>query len=165
LSATPPPLIDAHWIGAAYTDEAVRSEEQRESLALSDESIAELEKADEYVIGVAMHNFGIPAVLRLWIDEIVRRGKTFSYGAEGPRGLLSGKRATIVVASGGVYTPGSPAALMDHVEPYLRTVLGFIGVSDVRFIWAGGTAKLMMGAVERDEFLRPFLEEVREAVG
>lgn len=163
LGANPPSPIDAEWIGAAYSPRNTLSPEQAQALALSDELINELEHADEYVIGVAMHNFSIPSVLKLWIDQVVRRGRTFAYGEQGPRGLLEGKKATVVVASGGVYEPGTPAGAMNHIEPYLKTVLAFIGVTDVKFIAAGGTARMMSGAVDRPTFLKPALEKVRAA--
>lgn len=165
LAAAPPPPIDAFWIGASYTPPAQRTPAQAEALALSDEMIGELERADEYVIGAAMHNFAIPAVLKLWIDQIVRSGRTFSYSEVGPKGLLEGKKATIVVASGGDYGPGTPAAAMNHIDSYLKTILAFIGVTDVRFITAGGAARLMSGKVEREVFLQPALEQVRAAAG
>ena len=163
LAADPPPPIDAGWIGAAYAPSTGGSPEQQRILALSDMLIGELERADEYVIGVAMHNFSIPSVLKLWVDQIVRRGRTFSYSEEGPRGFLQGKKATVLVASGGVYTPGTPAAPMNYIEPYLKTILAFIGVTNVKFIAAGGTARLMSGAVDRPTFLKPALEQVRAA--
>src|SRR4051812_10387723 len=127
LSAQAAWPLDAQWIGASYTPEAGRTPEQKQVLAVSDELIGELRKADEYVLGVAMHNFSVPAVLKLWIDQVLRTGVTFSYGEGGPKGLLQGKKATVLIASGGVYAAGTPLAAMDFVEPYLRTVLGFIG--------------------------------------
>jgi FMN-dependent NADH-azoreductase len=132
-------------------------------LALSEELIGELERADEYVFGVAMHNFAIPSVLKLWIDQVVRSGRTFSYGEQGPKGLLHGKKATVVVASGGVYESETPAAAMNHIDSYLKTILGFVGVTDAKFITASGSAKLMMGTVDRETFLKPALEQVRAA--
>ncbi|HEX7157403.1 MAG TPA: NAD(P)H-dependent oxidoreductase [Edaphobacter sp.] len=161
LAANPPKPVDQTWVGAAYTPESARTEEQKAALALSDALIAELEKADEIVIGVAMHNFGIPSTLKLWIDQIARNGKTFAYGANGPEGLLKGKKATILVASGGVYEAGTPMGTMNFVEPYLRAVFGFLGITDVTFVTAGGAAKVMMGAVDRATFLKPTLEQVR----
>ncbi len=161
LAADPSKPLDAAWVGAAYTPEEALTAEQKQVLANSDELIAELKRADEYVIGVAMHNFSIPSVLKLWIDQVARRGKTFSYGAGGPEGLLKGKKATIVMASGGVYQLGTPAGAMNFVEPYLRSVLGFLGVTDVTFITAGGAAQVMTGAVDRASFLKPALEQVR----
>jgi FMN-dependent NADH-azoreductase len=162
LAANPAKPVDAHWIGGAHTPEDARSAEQKQALANSDELIAELQKADEYVIGVAMHNFSIPSVLKLWIDQVVRAGKTFAYGANGVEGLLKGKKATILVASGGVYEAGTPAGALNFVEPYLRSVLGFLGVTDVKFITASGAAKVMTGAIDRDSFLKPALEQVRQ---
>jgi FMN-dependent NADH-azoreductase len=161
LAANPPKPLDQATIYATFTPEEARQPEQKDLIAYSDEAIAELEKADEYVIGVAMHNFSIPAVLKLWIDQVVRRGRTFSYGAEGPKGLLSGKKATVLVATGGVYDAGSPYAAFNFIDPYLRTILGFIGITDVKFVTAGGTTQLMSGTVDRGQFLQPHLEQVR----
>ena len=163
LTARPPAPINADWIGAAYTPPAELSSAQTEMLAMSEELIGELESAEEYLIGVAMHNFSVPSVVKLWIDQIARRGRTFVYSEAGPQGLLVGKKATVVVASGGVYAPGTQAAAMDFIEPYLKAVLAFLGVTDVRFIRAGGTAQLMMGAVDRPEFLKPMVEQIHAA--
>ncbi len=161
LAAEPAKPIDQAWVGAAYTPEEAHTPEQKQILAFSETLIAELQQADEIVIGAAMHNFSIPSVLKLWIDQIARRGKTFSYGANGPEGLLKGKKATILIATGGVYSDGTPGAPMNFVEPYLRAVLGFLGVTDVKFITASGAAQVMMGAVDRETFLKPTLEQVR----
>jgi FMN-dependent NADH-azoreductase len=163
LAGSAPKPIDTAWIYSNFTPVPSRSEEQTAALALSEELIDELEKADEYVIGVAMHNFSIPAVLKLWIDQIVRGGRTFSYGESGPQGLLVGKKATVLVASGGVYEQGTPAAAFDFIEPYLKTLLGFLGVTDVTFVNAGGTRAVLMGEADRATFLQPLLERVREA--
>lgn len=163
LAANPPSPIDANWVSAQYTPEADRTPEQSKALASSEELIGELERADEYVIGVAMHNFNIPSVLKLWIDQIVLRGRTFLYGEKGPQGLLKGKKVTIVVASGGAYEPGSPIEGMNHIDPYLKTILAFIGLTDVKFIRAGGVARMLTGAVDRQTFLKPTLELVRSA--
>jgi FMN-dependent NADH-azoreductase len=163
LAANPLKPLDAAWIGAAYTPEAARTPEQKTVLAVSDELIGELQAADELVIGVAMHNFSIPSVLKLWIDQVVRNGHTFSYREGGPKGLLQGKKATILIASGGVYEPGTPAGAFNFVEPYLKTILGFIGVSEVKFVTASGVGKIMTGAVDRAMFLQPTLEIVRTA--
>jgi FMN-dependent NADH-azoreductase len=161
LAANPPKPLDQAWIYAIFTPEEALQPEQKDLIAYSDEAIAELEQADEYVIGVAMHNFSIPSVLKLWIDQVVRRGRTFTYGAEGPKGLLSGKKATVLVATGGVYDAGGPYAAFNFIDSYLRTILGFIGISDVKFVTAGGTAQLRSGTVDRGQFLQPHLEQVR----
>jgi len=151
--------LTAEWIGAAYTPEASLSPSQKAVLALSNQLIAELEAADEYVIGVAMHNFSIPSVLKLWIDQIARAGKTFSYQDGTPAGLMRNKKATFFIASGGVYDQGTPMAVMNFVEPYLRSLFGFIGVTDTSFITAGGTGKLQYG-VDRQTILQPALASI-----
>ena len=161
LSRTELPPVNGLWVGAAYTPEDARSLEQRETLAISDALIAELQRADEYVIGVPMHNFSIPSTLKLWIDQVARRGKTFSYGADGPKGLLTGKKATLLVASGGVYEHGTAMASLNFVTPYLRAVFGFLGVTDVTIIATEGTAQLMSGQVDPQTFLAPSLEKVQ----
>ncbi|RYX84667.1 FMN-dependent NADH-azoreductase [bacterium] len=154
LNANPVPLIDANWIGSSYTPTDARSDEQKAVLALSNTLIGELREADEYIIGLPMHNFNIPSVLRLWIDQIARAGETFAYSSEGPVGLLKGKKATFIVASGGVYGPGSQMESFNFIEPYLRAAFGFIGVSDVRFHLAGGASAVAQGKVDREEFLK-----------
>jgi FMN-dependent NADH-azoreductase len=161
LAANPPKPLDQAWIYATFTPEETRQPEQKDLIAYSDQCISELELADEYVIGVAMHNFSIPSVLKLWIDQVVRRGRTFAYGADGPKGLLSGKKATVLVATGGVYDAGTPYAAFNFIDPYLRTILGFVGITDVKFVTAGGTAQLMSGAVDRGQFLQPHLDQVK----
>jgi FMN-dependent NADH-azoreductase len=158
LAANPPKPLDTAWIYSSFTPEASRTPEQKAALALSDELIAELVRADEYVIGVAMHNFSIPSVLKLWIDQVVRKGRTFE---SGPQGLLHGKKAAILAASGGVYAAGTPASAMNFIDPYLKTIFGLIGVTDVKFVTAGGAAQVITGAVDRETFLKPTLEAVR----
>jgi len=154
------PVVNGDWVAAAYTPEDARTAEQKKALAVSDLLIAELQKADEYVIGVPMHNFSIPSTLKLWIDQVVRIGKTTAYSATGLEGLLKGKKVTLLIASGGVYEQGSGREAFNFVTPYLRTVFGFLGITDVHFIAAGGTKELMMGNVDPQTFLAPSLEKV-----
>ncbi len=155
--------VTGAWVGAAYTPPDAATAEQKEILAVSDKLLAEVFAADEIVIGVPMHNFGPPSVLKLWIDLIVRVGITFRYGANGPEGLIHGKKLTLLIATGGEYGPGSPAAGYNFVEPYLRAVFGFLGITDVTVVTAGGTAALMQGA-DRATFLAPFEEKVKALV-
>jgi FMN-dependent NADH-azoreductase len=162
LTTTSLPPVTAAWVGAAYTPAEARSEEQNQTLALSDTLLAELQAADEWVFGVPMWNFGVPAVLKLWIDQIVRVGVAFAYGANGPVGLLTGKKVTILIASGGNYEPGTPMGQYNFVEPYLRTVFGFLGVTDQVVLTAGGTAALTNPATDRAAFLAPFDAKVDE---
>jgi FMN-dependent NADH-azoreductase len=102
---------------------------------LSDDLIAELRSADTIVIGAPMYNFSISTGLRAWFDYVLRAGETFSYSEAGPKGLLTGKRVIVIESRGGLYSEG-PAKAIDFQEPYLRTLLGFIGLSDVTFIHA-----------------------------
>jgi FMN-dependent NADH-azoreductase len=152
--------ITAEWVGAAFTPEAERTPQQKELLALSDTLLAELEKADEYVFGVPMHNFGIPSVLKLWIDQIARVGKTFSYADGTAKGLLIGKKATFIIATGARYDVQTQMASFNFVEPYLRSVFGFLGVTDTTFLTAGGTTALNHGQ-DREAFLAPHLQAVQ----
>lgn len=161
LVATPIPPISAAWVGAAYTPEESRTPEQRSLLSLSDSLIAELQAADEYVLGVPMHNFSIPSTLKLWIDQIARVNKTFSYATGSPVGLLTGKKATVVITSGGKYDAGTAMASFNFVEPYLRTVFGFLGVTDTTFLSAGGAAAVSIGKVDRKAFLQPHVDSIR----
>lgn len=161
LAADAPKPIDAAWVFASNTPEGTRTPGQRALLAASEELIEELTLADEYVIGVAMHNFAVPSVLKLWVDQVVRAGRTFAYGSEGPKGLLQGKKATILSASGGLYGAGTPAAAANFMDPYLKTVLGFIGVTDTTFVTAGGASRVLTGATDRQTFLNPILAQVR----
>lgn len=135
------PLIDEAWIGANFTDPETRSDEHREILALSDELVAELKAADTLVIAMPIYNFAIPASLKTWVDLIARARVTFRYTEAGPQGLLTGKKAYVVVASGGTEL-GSE---IDFASGYLRHVLGFVGIDDVTFIAAD---RLMFGAEE-----------------
>jgi len=160
LNATVIPPITAEWVSAVYTPEAARSPQQKELLTLSDSLLAELEQADEYVIGVPMHNFGVPSVLKLWIDQIARVGRTFSYAGGRPKGLITGKKATFIVATGGIYDAQTAMASFNFVEPYLRSVFGFLGVTDATFLTAGGTGVLNQGR-DRNEFLAPHLRAVQ----
>src|SRR6202140_5768683 len=160
LNATAMPPINAEWVGAVYTPEKGRTPQQEELPALSDFLPAELEQADEYVIGVPMHNFGVPSVLKLWIDQIARVGRAFSYGEAGPKGLLIGKKATFIIATGGIYDAQTQMASFNFVEPYLRSVFGFLGVTDATFLTAGGTSVLNHGH-DRNAFLAPHLQSVQ----
>ena len=163
LAALTPAPINQAWVHAAFTPADSRTADQKALLAPSDELIREVETADEIVIGVPMHNFSVPAALKLWIDQIVRAGRTFAYSAAGAQGLLTGKKATLLVASGGMYSPGSPLEAMNFVDPYMKAVLGFIGITDVRSLSVGGVSQLMSGAIDRGTLLQPALEQIRSS--
>ena len=133
LAATPPALLTENWVGANFTDDDARIADQKAALAASDELIGELEAADTIVIGVPLYNFAVPASLKAWIDLIARARRTFRYTEAGPEGLLKGKKAYLVVATGGLPV-GSD---YDFATGYLRHVLGFVGITDVTVIDAG----------------------------
>lgn len=128
------PHIDEAWVGATFTPADVRSDAQKDALALSDSLVEEVEAADIIVIGLPIYNFSVPASLKAWIDQITRAGRTFQYTEEGPQPLLSGKRAILAIASGGVPID-SP---VDFATPLLRTALGFNGISEVEVVAAAG---------------------------
>lgn len=157
LGKNPPPHLDGQTIGAFYTPEDTLSDAQRAQLAYSDTVIAELQSADVILIGAPMHNFGIPSTLKAWIDHVARVGKTFKYGDSGPVGLLQNKKVYILAARGGDYSENSPAHAMDQQTPYLKTVLGFMGLTDVTFINAEGVAK-------GEEGLKSALSKITERV-
>jgi FMN-dependent NADH-azoreductase len=160
LNAISIPPISAEWIGATYTPADARTPQQNKLLELSDTFVAELQEADEYVFGVPMHNFSVPSVLKLWIDQIARAGKTFSYADGAPKGLLIGKKATFIIATGGNYDAQTQMASFNFVEPYLRSLFGFLGVTDATFLTAGGTMALNYGQ-DRETFLAPHLQAVQ----
>jgi FMN-dependent NADH-azoreductase len=159
LNASAISPITEEWVGAVYTPEEALTPEQKKLLAPSNSLIAELQQADEYVIGVPMHNFGVPSALKLWIDQIARVGKTFSYADGTPKGLIIGKKATFIIATGGIYDAQTQMASFNFVEPYLRSLFGFLGLTDATFLTAGGTMALNHGQ-DRIAFLAPHLEAV-----
>ena len=162
LAQTDLPFVDTQWIAGAYTPPDQHTAEHKAALKVSDDLIGELESADHILITAPMYNFAIPAVLKAWIDHIVRIGKTFSNTNGAYAGLLKNKKATVILSSGGAYA-GTPAEGYDQETPYLRNILGFIGITDVTFVRAGGTSQLMQGKVSAGEFLAPFQSEVRSA--
>ena len=139
------PLIDNPWVEATFTPVEARTAAQHATLAGSDTLVEELEAADLVLLGVPIYNFSVPAALKLWIDQVARAGRTFRYSQDGPEGLLTGKRAWIVVTSGGV-AADSPA---DFATPYLRQYLGFLGITDVQVIAANGMNADADGALDQ----------------
>ncbi|AJJ21274.1 MULTISPECIES: FMN-dependent NADH-azoreductase [Yersinia] len=136
LAAQPVPVLDGELVGALRPSDAALTPRQQEALALSDELIAELQANDVIVMAAPMYNFNIPTQLKNYFDLIARAGVTFRYTEKGPEGLVTGKRAIILTSRGGIHkdTP------TDLVVPYLRLFLGFIGITDVEFVFAEGIA-------------------------
>ncbi len=134
LTNDPLPVLDEEALGALFTAADARTAEQAERVNLSDRLIDELQSADVIVIAAPMFNFHISAQLKNWIDAVARAGVTFKYTEQGPVGLVTGKKVYVVTSRGGVHRD-QPS---DHIVPYLRTVLGFLGMTDVEFIFAEG---------------------------
>ena len=160
LVQNPPPPVNAAWIGAVYVPVDARTAEQNAALAQSDVLTDELLNADEIVIGVAMHNFSVSSYLKLWIDQIVRSGRTFSAGPDGYAGLVKGKKVTILVTSGADYSQGTAFASFNHADPYVATVLGFLGITDLKVIQTGGTSALARPGADRAAFLKTAIDRV-----
>lgn len=138
-------LIDEAWIGANFTDPAERTDEQKAKLAGSDALVEEIEAADTLVIGVPIYNFGVPAALKAWIDQIARAKRTFRYTENGPVGLLEGKTAYLVIASGGT----ASGSEIDFATGYMKHVLGFVGITDVHVVDASKQGAGAEGAIAR----------------
>ena len=145
LSATRLPPITDDW-GATFLEESKRTPAQKSYLSTSDELIDELRAADTIVIGAPMYNFSIPSLLKAWIDQVVRLGKTFAYGPNGRHGLLGTKEVVVITARGGAYEKGTPTEALDFQEPYLRCILGFIGLTTITFIHAENQLREEAGA-------------------
>jgi FMN-dependent NADH-azoreductase len=139
LVTAPIPHLGVDLLGGMFGKPEALTEEQAKALALSNALVDEVEAASLIVIGAPMYNFSIPSALKAWIDHVIRAGRTFHYTAEGPRGLVTGKKAVLFLAAGGVYSDG-PYKPYDFQESYLRAILGFIGITDVTVVRAEGLA-------------------------
>lgn len=155
VGVEPPPHLTVASVGAMRRGEP-ETPAERATRALSDTLIDELKRADLLVIGAPMYNLGIPSGLKTWFDHLLRAGVTFQYTANGPQGLMTGKRAVVVETRGGKYSEG-PAAAYDAQEPHLRAMLGLMGITDVIFV----RAELLAIPEARDAALAAAIEEVR----
>ncbi|MDP3294364.1 MAG: NAD(P)H-dependent oxidoreductase [Nevskia sp.] len=136
VASDPVPHLDGLRFAAFTTPAAERTAEQNSVIAYSDALIAELKSADVLVLGLPMYNFGVPSQLKSWIDHIARAGETFRYTAEGPVGLVTGKKAYVFATRGGLYA----GTALDTQTSYVRDFLRFIGISEVAFVYAEGIA-------------------------
>jgi FMN-dependent NADH-azoreductase len=164
LGHNPVPLVTETFIAAVYTPPEMRSPELRAAISTSNQLISELQTATDYVFGVPMYNFSVPAGFKAYIDQIVVPGRTYAYAADGSGsriGLLKGKKATVIMSRGWLYRDGSPLSSCNLQESWIRMILGFVGVTDLEFVAAEGIANLERGKVGRDEYLRPIREQVR----
>jgi FMN-dependent NADH-azoreductase len=153
LTATPLSHLSGPHLAAAQGAEPPA--ELKHDLALSQAVLAEFLSADIVVLGAPMYNFTLPSQLKAWIDRILVAGKTFKYGAEGAEGLAGNKRVIVAMSRGGFYTEGTPSAVGEHLESYLRWVFGFIGIANPEFISADG---VQIGPKQRDKALATALQ-------
>ena len=158
LAAQPLPVMDEFALGALFTPAEQRDAQQAAWVARSDALVAELMAADVVVLGAPMINFGVSAQLKNWIDAVARAGVTFRYTAEGPEGLVKGKKVYVVTARGGVHRD-QPT---DNVVPYLRTALGFLGMDDIEVVYAEG---LNMGPEAQAQGLAAARERIAALAG
>ena len=162
LAQSPLPFVGVPWISGVFVPAEQRSPEMQQALKISDELIAELFAADHILIGTPMYNFTVPANLKAWIDLVVRPRVTHS-GPPDRKGLVTGKRCTILIASGGVYDEGLPAAASDYESGYLKRILAFIGITDVDVVLAGGTVAVAFGSTTLEQLALQFRPAVRAA--
>ncbi|GAB3637058.1 FMN-dependent NADH-azoreductase [Hymenobacter arcticus] len=139
LATNPFPHLEEAKLNALFTPAESRTPEQHAAAKHSDDAIQEIMDADVIVIGAPLYNFGIPSTLKAWVDHIARAGITFKYVDGAPKGLVTGKKVYVAMASGGIYSEG-PSAGYDFVAPYLKAVLGFLGMTDVTVARAEGLA-------------------------
>jgi len=161
LTNTPLKFTDAPWLVAYFTPPDKQSTEMKDALKLSDELVEELLTADVVVIGTPVYNYNVPSVLKAWFDHVVRKGITLGFSGEG---LLKGKRCTVLLASGGVYTVGSPIRDRDIATQWLRLILNVLGIENVEFVAAGGTKVIDLGEQSRSEYMAPIIPLIRDAV-
>ena len=147
------PYVNLPWLGASLTPTEAHTPEMKEVLTLSNTLVDELLAADHIAISTPVYNYNIPANLKSYVDHIVRKGRTLGMAGEG---LVHGKKCTVLMASGGVYTEGSPIRDRDIATMYLKLILKVIGIEDVTFVAAGGSKVVDLGQQSRDEFLAPF---------
>lgn len=159
LAADVVPHLSADALGFR-TGQAATTEAQRRENALSEALVSQFLAADVVVIGAPLYNFTIPTQLKAWIDRIAQAGRTFTYTDKGPQGLAGGKTVIVALTRGGVYSTSEGGRAMEHQESYLQTVMGFIGITDVRFVRAEGVA---MGPDARAQALETAESEIRVA--
>lgn len=136
IGVEPPPFVTEAWVEGAFAPADTHSPDARRAIATSNAYVDELLAADDIVITTPIYNLSVPAALKAWIDQIVRVGRTFARTSAGFDGLAKGKRVFVVVASGSDFRPNTPGGAYNFLEPYLRAVLGFIGITDIQFVYA-----------------------------
>lgn len=161
LAKHQPTYVDLQWIAGAFSKPEDLTEEHKAALKLSNDIIAEVQAADTILITTPMYNFQVPAVLKAWIDHLVRVGVTVNYTDKGPVGTLTGKKVVLIVASAGDYAKGSASESYDLLTPYMKHILGFIGITDVQTISAGGASGIQYGKISAEDWKKPFDEQAK----
>ena len=157
LAQTALPFVTAPWLQAYFTPPENQSAAMKDALRLSDELVHELLGADHLCIATPVYNYNVPAALKAWVDHIVRKGMTLGFDG---KGLVEDTKATILLASGGVYTEGSPIRDRDIATQYLRLILGVIGITDVTVVAGGGAKAVDM----REDTMEGFVGKLQPAI-
>ncbi|XWN30052.1 MAG: NAD(P)H-dependent oxidoreductase [Devosia sp.] len=153
-------FVTAPWLQVYFTPPDQHTPQMQSALALSDALVAEVLAADEIVIATPVYNYNVPSVLKAWIDHIVRKGKTLGFDG---RGLVTGKSATVLIASGGVYTEGSPIRHRDIAPRHLRLILNVIGIEDVTVVAAGNAKAVDLGEQTMAGFIETLNPQIKDA--
>jgi FMN-dependent NADH-azoreductase len=164
LGHQPVPPVDEQWIASAFTPPEQRTPELIHALQTSDELIDEFLQADTCVFGIPMYNFSVPSTFKAYIDQIVRIGRTFSIDDSGFQGLASGRKIIVITARGGSFRPGTPLATYDHQEPYLKTLFGFLGITDIQFIHADRLNPMISDEATRSQSIAEAQHAIQEIV-
>jgi FMN-dependent NADH-azoreductase len=160
LADTKLAFVDAAWLQAYFTPRPQHTEAMTGALQLSDTLVGELLAADHLVIATPVYNYNVPAALKAWVDHIVRKGMTLGFDG---KGMLTGKKATVLIASGGVYTEGSPIRERDIATQYLRMILGVIGITDVVVVSGGNAKAVDLGEETMDGFIARLAPQLEQA--
>lgn len=160
LAQTDLPHVNAPWLDAYFTPADQQSPHTLMALRLSDVLVAELLAADHVAIATPVYNYNVPSALKAWIDHIVRKGQTLGFDGQG---LVTGKKATVLIASGGIYTEGSPIRDRDIAAQYLRLILNVLGISDVDMVAGGGAKSVDMGQEPMASFIAKHAGAIKQA--
>ncbi|PQP00375.1 FMN-dependent NADH-azoreductase [Pseudomonas frederiksbergensis] len=161
LTDTALTFVTAPWLQAYFTPQTQHSPDMKAVLQLSDELTAELLETDHLVISTPIYNYNVPAALKAWVDHVVRKGLTLGFDG---KGLVTGKKATVLLASGGVYTNDSPIRDRDIASQYLKLILNVLGITDVTFIAAGGAKAVDLGEIGMHDFLATFDHHIQKSL-
>ncbi|TCT32683.1 FMN-dependent NADH-azoreductase [Martelella mediterranea] len=159
LAKEPLPHVTMPWLAAYFTPPDAQTAEMKAQLALSDTLVQELLGCDELVIATPVYNYNIPAALKAWVDHIVRKGLTLGFDGTG---LVTGKKATLLIASGGEYGENSPIRDRDIATQYLRMILNVLGFEDITVVAGGGAKNVDLGEISMEDFVDRLDMQLRE---